>query len=192
MAEDRIIGTSGKTTGSAEGIGEQKAWSRQEAEHLREELQRKGESLLSDQKGSLAEILNGIANALDKSAPHFDEEGQPNTARYTRQAADSLHGFARDLRERDIETLKVQVSDLARQQPALLAGGAVALGFLASRFFKSSAEHTEQKYRGDGAPRSPEETLIVGSETGFSAGSSPSSPIITEKEYKVKEKEFPT
>ena len=191
MAEDRIIGTSGSTTGSAPRAGEKKTWSSQEAEHLREELQRKGESLLSEQKGSLAEILNGIANALDKSAPHFDEEGQPNTSRYTREAAENLHRFARDLRERDIESLKRQVTDLARQQPALIAGGAVALGFLASRFFKSSAEHTEHEYRGDSGSREHEESLIVGTEAGF-RGTTPSSPILTEKEFKEREKEFPT
>jgi polyhydroxyalkanoate synthesis regulator phasin len=190
MAEDRSIGTSETTAGAAPGAGEKK-WSRQEAEHLQEELLKKGESLLNEQKGTVAEVLNGIANALDKSAPHFEEEGQPNTARYTRQAAENLHGLARDLNERDMESLGRQVTDLARRQPGLIAGGAVALGFLASRFFRSSAEHSEQEYPGDTEFREREETLIVGTETGFRAGSTTSSPIITEREFKEEEKDLP-
>lgn len=191
MAEERNIGTGETISGAPLGTGDKK-WSRQEAERFQEELLKKGESLLSEQKGTVAEVLNGIANALDKSAPHFEEEGQPNTARYTRQAAENIHRFARDLRERDIESLRLQVADLARRQPGLVAGGAVALGFLASRFFRSSEEHAEHEYGGDMGPREREETLIVGTETGFRAGSTSSSPIITEKEFKEKEKGFPT
>jgi polyhydroxyalkanoate synthesis regulator phasin len=191
MEEERITGTSDPTAGPAVRSGDKK-WSSEEAAHFQEELLKKGESLLSEQKGAVAEVLNGIANALDKSAPNFEEEGQPNTARYTRQAAENIHRFARDLRERDMESLRRQVTDLARRQPGLIAGGAVALGFLASRFFKSSAEHTEQEYRRDTGTREGGETLIVGTETGFRSGSTTSSPIITEKEFKEKEKEFPT
>lgn len=186
MEEERTIVTSETTAGTAPGSGEQK-WARQETEHFQQEIIKKGESLLSEQKGSVANLLNGIANALDKSVPHFEEEGQPNSARYTRKVAESIHGFARDLRERDVESLRRQVTDLARRQPALIAGGAVALGFMASRFLRSSSKHTEQEYREGSESRQWEESLVMGREAGFRAGSSSSSSILTEQEFREKE-----
>ncbi|MEZ4601094.1 MAG: hypothetical protein R2940_14995 [Syntrophotaleaceae bacterium] len=144
MADDRNLGT-GETSVGVPRTGERKPV-RQEAQQFQEDLRRKGESLLSEQKGSVAKFLQGIANAIEKTAKNLEEEGQSNTARYTRQAAKGIQDFAHDLRERDLDGLRRQVVDLARRQPALVAGGAVALGFLAARFFKSSAENTEPGY----------------------------------------------
>lgn len=202
MADERITETRESTgTGRPPGSGEQKEWARREAEHLREELQSRGESLFNDQKASIAGILDGIARALDKSAPNFDQEGQPNTARYARLAADNLQRLSGDLRERDLESIRRQVSELGRKQPALLAGGAVALGFVASRFFRSSAEHSREQYPGEQKTPKSEEDLIIGTESGFRTGeaasshtgkSGASSPILTEKEAREMEKEFPT
>ena len=40
-------------------------------------------------------------------------------------------------------------TDAARSQPVLFFAGAIAAGFTLSRFFKSSATHSDRKEHGD-------------------------------------------
>ena len=70
--------------------------------------------------------------------------------RYTDQAADGVDRMARSLRDQDLETTLHQAEDFARWQPAVFMGGAVALGFMLSRFLKSSAERRRDAAAGRG------------------------------------------
>jgi hypothetical protein len=51
-----------------------------------------------------------------------------------------LDRFSRTLKERDLGSLVGQVESFARHQPGAFIGSAALLGFMAARFFKSSAE----------------------------------------------------
>jgi hypothetical protein len=165
MAEERRIETSETSLGASPRTGDGR-WSRQEAQHIQEELLKKGESFLGNRKTSFAEVLRGIANVLEKSAGHFEEETQPNSARYAREAAKRVHGFARDLRDRDIETLKSQIADLVKRQPALIVAGAAVAGFLVTRYLKSTADYPEQEYS-ESRQGEQEETLFTESEKNY-------------------------
>jgi hypothetical protein len=56
------------------------------------------------------------------------------------------------MHEKGVEELFGMISDLARRQPAAFIGGAALLGFIASRFARSSARHV---HAGDGGMAHP-------------------------------------
>lgn len=101
------------------------------------------QSVLSDQKQAAAGQLEGIVNALRTTAEQLRKQDQSSAATYVERAAVSLDRFCGTLRERDINSLAVQVQDLARRQPALFLGGAVAAGFMIARFLKSSSASSD-------------------------------------------------
>jgi hypothetical protein len=72
---------------------------------------------------------------------------------YTEKAAELVEGFSGYLREKNVDQLLGEVERFARRQAALFVGGAFALGFLASRFLKSSSTNGHVT-TGDRAPGS--------------------------------------
>jgi hypothetical protein len=58
-----------------------------------------------------------------------------------RDAAEKVEGLSGNISSRDVTQLLKATSDLARAQPLLFLGGAVAAGFALSRFLKSSARN---------------------------------------------------
>lgn len=100
------------------------------------------------QKSRAAEGLAGFAGALHRSAGDLGSENEI-LGRYTNMAAERLERISQTLRDRDVDELIVEAEDLARRQPALFIGTAMAAGFLMARFLKSS-----RTYQGYGAARS--------------------------------------
>jgi hypothetical protein len=101
-----------------------------------------GQSILREQRGFVAAQLNSIAGALHKTATQLGSDEQEALAQYTEQAASGLERFSHSIRDQDFNTLVRQVEDFARRQPAVFIGSAALLGFLATRFLKSSAERS--------------------------------------------------
>ena len=62
-------------------------------------------------------------------------------AQYVREAAGKIDGLSGIIRNRNVNELLQAASDLARSQPVLFFGGAIAAGFALSRFLKSSANN---------------------------------------------------
>jgi len=94
---------------------------------------------------SLGESKNRVANQVGEIASAFREvSGQLRSHEQSRIAGltESLAGHADQvasyLRDRDGETMLRDVEQLARRQPALVIGGALAIGLAAGRFLKSS------------------------------------------------------
>lgn len=113
------------------------AETRGEAERIAREATEAGRDIMDRQRASVASELDGIVKALKKTADALHDEHQDSIADYTKRAADGLSRFAHDLRDKDLGTLVHRVNDYARRQPAVFLGGAVATGFLLSRFLKS-------------------------------------------------------
>jgi hemerythrin superfamily protein len=113
---------------------------RHEAQRLTEEVKTKGSSMLRDQQHAVAAQIGSLAEALHQTAQHLGAQEQDGLAHYTNQTAAGLERFSQNLRDGDFNTIVDQVEDFARRQPAAFIGGAALLGFLASRFLKSSAE----------------------------------------------------
>jgi hypothetical protein len=71
----------------------------------------------------------------------------PQAAGFIHDAAAKLEGEAASLRERSVDDLIRSLDNFARNQPAVLFGGAVLAGFALSRFLKSSAEPSDEQRR---------------------------------------------
>ena len=129
-ARDRTAGAARETVDQA----------KHQMSRLTDEAQRRARSLVDQQKESAASAVGGWAEALRQTARNLEEREQPAAGRYVDWAADGVERFSRSLREQELDQLVHQAEQFARRQPALFLGGAVALGFVASRFLKSSAE----------------------------------------------------
>jgi hypothetical protein len=102
-----------------------------------------------DQKMRGVEAIQGFTQAINTAADQL--EGQsPLVARYVRDAVEKVEGLSENISSRNVQELLKATSELARAQPLLFLGGAVAAGFALSRFLKSSARNgSPQSNRSD-------------------------------------------
>lgn len=107
-------------------------------------------SKLSEQQREAAAGLGDFAGALRNAAHEVEGRQQPTVARLAECAADGLEQLSGRLRARDLDGLVRDAETFARSQPAAFFGAAVAAGFLAVRFLKSSGHE----------PQSPTHTLM--------------------------------
>jgi hypothetical protein len=104
---------------------------------------------VEDQKMRGVEAIQGFTQAINTAADQL--EGQsPLVARYVRDAVEKVEGLSENISSRNVQELLKATSELARAQPLLFLGGAVAAGFALSRFLKSSARNgSPQSNRSD-------------------------------------------
>lgn len=118
----------------------------QQAGQLTDQAREMATSQLTSQKERAAGTLGTVAEALRQTSQQVREQDQGAVAQYIEKAADQAEQFSRSIREQDLNQLLDATERWARRQPALFLGGTFALGFLATRFFKSSRQQ-----QGDGA-----------------------------------------
>jgi hypothetical protein len=104
------------------------------------QAQERAKTELDQQKGRAAEGLGSVAQALRTTGQQMRNQEYDAVAQYAEKIADQVDYFSRRLRDKDVDEIVSDVEDFARQQPALFVGGALALGFLVSRFVKSSGQ----------------------------------------------------
>jgi hypothetical protein len=92
---------------------------------------------LNEQKQTAAGTLADFAQALRKAA-HEGGAQQSGVAGFAEVAADGLERFSGTLRSKDLNALAHDVESFARSRPIAFFGAAVAAGFIAMRFLKSS------------------------------------------------------
>jgi len=90
------------------------------------------------QKERAAEGLETAAGLLRGAGEQLRALDRPTVAQYVDQTSDRVEQWSETLRTQDIGQLGETVEQFARRRPGLFAGGALALGYLASRFFLSS------------------------------------------------------
>lgn len=122
------------------------AEAQQEGRRLMDEVRNRGVAEAENSKRLVADQISGIANALGAAVHQLEEQNQPRTAQYMTQAASGIERIAQSVRDQDFRGLVHQAEDLARRQPGLFLGGAVAGGFLLARFLKSSANRHPDTY----------------------------------------------
>ena len=110
------------------------------------------------------DALDEAARFLEDTARTVEEKLGPQYGRYGFSAAESVSGFAEQLRGKDVDELVEDVRSLVRKSPAVAIGAAVGLGFVLARLAKAGAS-----YEAGGA----------GGTTGSSgaAKSTPSGPV---------------
>ena len=129
---------------------------RQQANQLANRGSEQAKSQLATQKDQAVERLSPIKSALQESAHQLRNQGQDSVAQYADRAAEQVERFSGYLRENDVDQLLEEARNFARSRPALFLGGAAALGFLGTRFLKSSSE--EAASAGDGSGATPAAT----------------------------------
>jgi hypothetical protein len=141
----------GESTQSSPPLMEQAKQKTQEVVHLTQ--QKAGEAMgqaseqikhrIEETKSTAAENLSGVAQAIRSSSQHMREQPDaPPTAQkvatYADSAAEVVEHVSGYLRDKNIDQVVTEVEGFARRQPAVYLGSALALGFLAARFLKSS------------------------------------------------------
>lgn len=135
-----------------------------EAKHMMHDI-------VEEQRGRAAGHLGGMAQALHKSARDLEQENT-TMAKYTDMAAERLDDVAQYLRQANWNDMVHEAEGFARRQPYWFIGGAVAAGFLAARFIKSSPS---MKGRSSSARQesTTEERVIYPTETAPSRPATP-------------------
>jgi hypothetical protein len=105
-------------------------------------------SSLAESKGQLADQVEGIASVFRRTADQLHGEDRRTIANITNAVARQADQAGNYLRRSDARAVREDLEDITRRRPALVLGGAVALGLVAARFFKSSeGGHRERDHR---------------------------------------------
>lgn len=135
---------------------------------IKERVTEQVETKLSDQKTRAAETVSTVADTLRSSSQQLSDSGQDGVSRYIERAANQAERFASYLDSTEVTEVVDRVEEFARRQPAAFMAGAFAVGFLASRFLKSTprADYSSfgTDYRAGALPSGDYET---GSNFGF-------------------------
>ena len=148
---ERIPGSEPVSTGSTSQVGQVKEQAKQQTQQLgaqarqqASELANRGgeqvKSQLANQKHEAAQRITPVQTALRETGQQLRKQGQGPVADYADKAADQVERFAGYLRENDVDSLLNDARGFARNNPGVFLGSAAALGFLATRFLKSSSE----------------------------------------------------
>ena len=95
------------------------------------------------QKSRGVEAFQNLARAITSAAGELEHQS-PFVASSVRDAAAKIESFSRTLENRSVEDLMKAATDLARSQPMLFVGGAVAAGLALGRFLKSSVTESRR------------------------------------------------
>lgn len=116
-----------------------KAQMKSKAQDLAEMTMERARSKGEQQKARATDEIEMLANALHDAGSTLDRDNAIS-GRFIHAAADRLQDISTRLDGRDVDGLVRESRQWARRNPAAFLGGAVAVGFLASRFFKASPD----------------------------------------------------
>ena len=119
---------------STDGLADQ---AKQQASSLRQSVEASAMTQLGTQKHRATAGLGQISHALHQTGSQLREQQSP-AGEYLDRAASQVDRVGGYLQQRDVREIFTDVEGFARRQPAVVMGGALLLGFLASRFVKSS------------------------------------------------------
>lgn len=122
---------------------------RQDFQKMSEDVQSQAAELAETRKSEAAQRLGGVASAIREAGHSFEERDEATLAHYTNSLAEQIDSFSHNLREREIGALIDDARQMAHRQPEMFVTGALALGFLVGRFFKSSASSSRYEDRYD-------------------------------------------
>jgi hypothetical protein len=121
---------------------------KQQAKSMASQAAEQGKSAINQQKDNVVQKVDTVSDAIRSAADELQEGGQPQAGHYVSMVADQLESFSRQLRNKDANSLLRDAESLARRSPVLFFAGALLAGFAASRFMRSSAQHSRSDYEG--------------------------------------------
>jgi hypothetical protein len=171
-------GTGGEVTEQAKQQGQQIAQqARQQAGDLAQRGTEQVKSQLANQKHEASQRMVPVQSALRETGQQLRKQGQGSVAQYADKTADQLERFSGYLRETEVDEIVDEARGFARRRPAVFLGGAVALGFLATRFLKSTSQEAGSAGNGSSATTSTTVTHGTGEPaTALPPGSVEGSP----------------
>lgn len=117
-----------------------------QAKNTFQQARDRASSSLGESKGQFADQFGTIAQALRRTTEHLRSEDQQRIAGLTDTVARQVEQVADYLRNKDARAMRQDVENLARRQPALMIGGALLLGLIGARFFKSSERRGTRQF----------------------------------------------
>jgi hypothetical protein len=127
---------------------------------MNENIRDKALDIVDQRKGAAVGELGTLAGALRRAGTELSENsGLAGTAVNT--IAERVESISKSLDGKDLRTVMGDVEQFARRNPVAFVGGAVALGFIASRFLKSDPT----------AVPAPQPQSSGGAQGSFAAGS---------------------
>ncbi|HZP20404.1 MAG TPA: hypothetical protein VFB16_09365 [Bauldia sp.] len=132
------------------------------ASHVGEEL----EETAAEQKKRGAAFLENFAQAVGRASEDLRAQS-PAVSNYIRDAAKSVEKFSGTIRNRSVGDLLEAAGSFARQRPEAFVAGAVAAGFVISRFLKSTKRTgTKRPNDANGSTRMPTARTRSAAESG--------------------------
>lgn len=113
------------------------------AANLKQRIKQDGKEKIESGKRAAADQIAEIADAIDLAGSQLDQS-QPTLANYATQLANGVGTFATRLREDSIEDLYSDMRQLATRHPGMFLLGSAAIGLVAARFMKASAEQSSE------------------------------------------------
>jgi hypothetical protein len=109
------------------------------AANLKQRITQDGKEKIESGKRAAADQIAEIADAIDLAGAQLDQS-QPTLANYATQLANGVGTFATRLREDSIEDIYRDMRQLATRHPGMFLLGSAAIGLVAARFMKASAD----------------------------------------------------
>jgi len=164
-----MAGSKNEKTGSAtssdeqdqqtNGLGEAATEATQQIQdqvvNLTQQVRQQATDQMLSQKDRVVDTLDTVALLLNQAGEHAQQQDKAMLAGYADRAAEQVAQWSDALRGQDVPQLLEETRQFARRQPMLFVGGALAAGFLGARFFRSSAQQSQQpdQYQTDTAPQ---------------------------------------
>jgi hypothetical protein len=128
---------------------------RASADEMLKDAKEAARSTVAEQQHAAASGLGDLAEVLRNAARQLEGDKRASVGRLAESAADGLERVSATLRTKDLNSMLRDTESFARAQPVAFFGAAVAVGFLAVRFLKSSQKEPAHRGDGGGAPIPP-------------------------------------
>lgn len=124
-------------------VGEMAGAAVERGRYFIESAREQAADYVGHRKDDIAQSVADFATSLRESTRSFDD--RPNIRAVVDSAADGLDQLADSIRDRSFADFFNDFEDVVRRRPATVAAVSVAVGFLAARFLKSTAEDMRQE-----------------------------------------------
>ena len=127
---------------------------RNKATEVAKEATREGQAQVDQYRNVAAQKVDTIAESVKAAAAKLQEGDVGQWSSQIAGMADSMTRFSQGLREKSADEVMHDMNRLARENPAIFVGGAVAIGFGLTRLMRATAQPRPAKetHRADDAP----------------------------------------